>query len=638
MKSLTIIFYKDIYPVHYKIEDKTFSLIELVQNIIATGNQDYINNCSIYLYTHNNITFPVLTYNGDSLHQLKDVFKGESLLNKYSAEEINLYFNDQINYLTTNAFDLYQDTVTWEEQLTKKSNNCFFKENNSLPDSCFISKQEISQQKDELQEEKLIDLTKPLAENKIEVLNNTPKNFNNIDIEKDRLKIEQGDLPNAKYISSIWSAIIKENGIPFSISELERVYKTATDKTKEYDKEIKEELTDLYKGSKIITYIDYSSRKSNEYSLVRHLVNLGIIPKSHINNSGFINFRSETLRVYKKDAEMKNNHKLAKLFDNILNYIKNNKILSNLQKLRNTYINYNSSLSYSAVLEKELDLFLLNSSYTRVLSTNRIQVVEPNIQGLQPEIKECIGYSLPTKQKKIMSMDIKGQDTHVLIYGVLKDKELIKSVEKFGDPIYGILEQLGYEPSPRNRKLGKVPVLGIMNGKSYSTLFDEVETAEDKKMLEDIYYYIVRNPNYANLRTKAEELFYSNSKYKECLLGTKGYIDRLDAKGNPRAKYNVVNSLINCNFQMTSASIFNLSSLYLIHDLLNGNITYNGEVIDFSIIRPIAPVFDEVIVEYKDGYEELTEKVLKYYYLPYILDWSDTMKSEITCGNLYKHK
>ncbi len=462
-------------------------------------------------------------------------------------------------------------------------------------------------------------------------LKSDKKDFNVID-DNDRLKIEKSILPDAKYISKVWNLILKDKGVNLSINKIENLYEDGSKLREELNNKICSRVKEtLFIRDDL--HIDYNSRKLNSNSLANYLVRLAILENYFLKQKS----TKVTLADLKNAmGKYKDGAWQIEFLQNIYDYMKLCDLLSDIYKFRNTYKIPNCPAKDRYEGHVQDDNLVVHPS-SSVLTTNRIQIITPNLQGLQPRIKECIGYS--DMSKSIVSIDIKGQDTHVLIFGVLKDPELTKATIEFGDPILGILKRLNYPTTPENRKTGKLPVLGLMNGKALNTILTtDVHTEADKEMVTTIYNFITSNPNYKLLREEADRKLRAKEYTKSCLLGIENELNVYDNSGNKRKDYTLKNAIINANFQMTSASIFNLSTTYLIHDLINGNILYNGETITMDIIRPLFPIFDEIVFECKQGYEELTKKIMKYYFLPHILDWEDTMKYEITCGNYYIHK
>lgn len=647
------LYYEVTHPKVNNFNPTVLTLSDFIRFLSMYGTKEQKERLSVTVHNYQNINFITVSYEDFPIHLNKSLTYKE--INSRALDEIKQYFNDEYNVLKSHNVKLSQASEPYITLLNSKDNISrmigAFLPNNQLaeeqPISSPVSKVILSMP--------VINIPKPADKLTREDVNleisehhNVVKDFTNMN-DDERFTIFEGDKPNTAEVSKMWTVLMNEYGVPFSISRIKEIYQDINLKVRSLDEVIIDNLSSLLNTE--IRSIDYTSRLINDRHIGNYLIAAGIIPKSHLYNKT-ISLKLESLSVYINNLEDKLLEFEANVDDyynpqkeilekhlSILNsvhsYLKSSKIKSNITKIYNSIVLPNSKNTYKCDIDEDKDIALFKTK-TSALATNRIQVVQPNFQGLQPSIKECIGY---TKDNyNIMAMDIKGQDTHMLIFGVLKDKKLSELVIKHGDPILGILEACNIEPTPQNRKVGKVPVLSIMNGKSLKTLLNEAKNEQEEELMKIVYYYIVNNPNYKNVLHIANELYRTRAKTKKCLLGVENEISYTDDKGNKRSEYNMRNSLLNVNFQMTSASIFNLCTQNFMYDLINGNIKYKDEIITLEHIRPIVPVFDEIIISYKDGYEELAEKLLNYYFLPNILDWDGELKGEITKGKMYIHK
>lgn len=634
IKSISVYTQNNV-PLFYTINDNkdALTLTGLV-NYILMYDDIYADKVSIGEYEVNNVKFLTLIKNNSPIISFTDI-KEYDTLSGFTELQMKEEFLNQRRIFELNNIDIQDKT---REPYIKIA---YINDNYDYFLEYQIQKNKLSLLSEESFNNFLGNLDEVSKQNKEIVLNDyseinfniesSKKDFNKIN-DNDRLKIEKSILPDAKYISKVWNLILKDKGVNLSINKIENLYEQGSKMREELNNKICSTIKETLFIREDL-HIDYNSRKLNKNSLANYLVRLAILENFYLKQKSVKVTLSDLKNAMNK---YKSNTWQVELLQNIYDYMKVCDLLSDIYKFRNTYQipNCPAKDRYEGNINGD-NLVVYPSS--NVLTTNRIQIVTPNLQGLQPKIKECIGYS--DSSKSIISMDIKGQDTHVLIFGVLKDPELTKATIEFGDPILGILKRLNYPTTPENRKTGKLPVLGLMNGKALNTILTtDVHTEEDKEMVTAIYNFITNNPNYKHLREEADRKLRAKEYTKSCLLGIENELNVYDKSGNKRKDYTLRNAIINANFQMTSASIFNLSTTYLIYDLINGNIEYNGEVITMDVIRPLFPIFDEIVFECKEGYEELTKKIMKYYFLPYILEWEDTMKYEITCGNYYIHK
>lgn len=647
-----------------------YDFVGLLENITDIIPEDKLAKCYIVMYNLHNVNFLTLCYDSFPIYLCKGV-KIEHIQETNTLEEIMNFYSNMAN--TVNDYvdsDIQYSQILQQCDLILEHTNVnsitpfqvieeLPTQNLSIPRNNFYnSRLHYPTPKEDAQEKPIkLGLAELLQELKSEY-NGKDKDFSNMDLlESKHLHINEGEIPKTFVVSKVWTELMTDYGVPFSISKIKELFLDSSNKMNEYDEKIRAILSTLL--STEISIIDYSSRNLNSTHIVGYLVSAGVIPKTHINfKTKATSLKMESILNYSENLKQRikaledlshsytgvfvqedHNAELdilkyhLELLDNIYSYIKISKVKSNVTKLYKSVLNPGLKDVFDCTIYQEEDLALFKPS-TSVLATNRIQVVKPNFQGLQPEIKSCIGYK---SDYNIMALDIKGQDTHMLIFGVLQDKKLSELVIKHSDPILGILERCGIEPNPENRKIGKIPVLSIMNGKSIKTLL--METPEEHHTLvETVYKFIVENENYKSIVSKARYLYKTSSKVKKCLLGCESRIEYENAKGVKKQQHNVINSLINANFQSTSASVFNLSTQHFMYDLLNGHIKYNGETITKEHIKILVPVFDEIIIAYKDGYEELARRLLSYYYLPTILDWDGEMKSELTYGRFYIHK
>ena len=75
---------------------------------------------------------------------------------------------------------------------------------------------------------------------------------------------------------------------------------------------------------------------------------------------------------------------------------------------------------------------------------------------------------------KVMTIDISGQEVHILLFGIMRNKELQRLYIEIGDPYYAILKFLGYPQTPEYKAYVKVPVLGCTNGMELETMITDM--------------------------------------------------------------------------------------------------------------------------------------------------------------------
>lgn len=242
-------------------------------------------------------------------------------------------------------------------------------------------------------------------------------------------------------------------------------------------------------------------------------------------------------------------------------------------------------------------------------NTFRIQTVDPNIQGWQPKLRSFI---VPPKGYKLADIDIKNQDLHSL-FGCLHNQELIQLYEEMQDAYYAVIKYLGYEIDKDKRTAAKVPILAITNGMSEGNAYSQIE-ARYKPMVKQIFELITNDSGYMKLLDNTQIAI---SNYKPMKRGYFGLISEVDA--NTKRRYEIENSILNANFQMTSSEIFRLTIWAFYNHLYKGLIKIKGRTLkpdDFVIGLSI---HDEYIFYYRDFIDDEDAKdLIQYYALPII--------------------
>ena len=113
--------------------------------------------------------------------------------------------------------------------------------------------------------------------------------------------------------------------------------------------------------------------------------------------------------------------------------------------------------------------------------------------------------------------------------------------------------------------------------------------------------------------------------------GFVGLANTVSSKEKQRS-FNIFNSVLNANFQLTSSEIFRLSIWAFINHIYNNKIRTSTRVLSPDDLSVILCIHDEVIFIYKDDLlDSEVEDIISYYILPQINNWSP-MNGKITVG------
>lgn len=259
------------------------------------------------------------------------------------------------------------------------------------------------------------------------------------------------------------------------------------------------------------------------------------------------------------------------------------------------------------IVKNNLNAFNLSNIQTNVLTcsprinianTGRMTTSNPNIQGFVNIVKKCM---IADEGWKIVSMDITGQEAHILLFGIMENKKLTEGYMKYKDPYKAFLHAADMGITPAIRKMVKVPVLAAINGMSIGGLKSRLRETYNK-MDEESRKEIDKHGGYEHIGTTIYNLINNDSGYQKIVvnhtkkLGTKeavrkGLFGSEFPLNNSSTKNGKINQLKNGFFQVTAAEILSLS----IKTLLDMNIE--------NKIKFLVPIYDEVVLMVKDDGE-----------------------------------
>ena len=418
-------------------------------------------------------------------------------------------------------------------------------------------------------------------------------------------------------------------GIPFKGTEMEKKKKKCYDKTVEFDTKLK----NMYqrRTGEECNYIDYTARKIKD----SHIANitctfLGIDDARYRNNAKYTySFKKSDIEyLYNKNLEDLE-HSVGKQREHIKENVEFLKALqdyneasyilsSSLQLVdaKNEYEKkvvefYKSKGENGETFEdfkhnlRDPELFYVYPKFQEA-ETGRITTQQPNIQGKTEEIKELI---TAPKGYKIASMDLKGQEVHILIWGILENPAIKEKYIQYGEPYRAILETAGFEYDEELKKHTKAIILGIMNGKKRSTMLGEMENKELANKVYDLIAndkgYLSKVDNYVNLNKN------SSNPMRKGLFGT----EKPANTRNLRYKSSLENQLRNGFFQLTASEIVSLSLAGFLTEIQK-NPKYT-----FEDIRILVPIYDEFVIIFKEEIEDEAMELFETYFKPYVNDW-----------------
>ena len=145
---------------------------------------------------------------------------------------------------------------------------------------------------------------------------------------------------------------------------------------------------------------------------------------------------------------------------------------NNMRYFKDTYILSEDSKDEIAYIHPILEM----------VSTGRLSTNSPNVQGWVNTVKKQIK---APKGYKIISMDIAGQDAHILVWGIMDNKSLKEGYLKYSDAYKAFLHAAGMPILKTLRKMVKVPVLALMNGMSYRGIQANLKEAYENLSKDD---------------------------------------------------------------------------------------------------------------------------------------------------------
>ena len=436
----------------------------------------------------------------------------------------------------------------------------------------------------------------------------------------------------------VFQDLINYYGIPFDSNKLDELIEKKTKEKENLDIAIREYISERT-GEKC-GYINYTGRLVTRTNIAAFVTEvLGLREDKFISKKGNYSFKLSDIEYLisdRKKYDYPRAEEEIEFLENIYNYLNTSRLISSTDQLsvsrglyKNKVVNaykemYNEdNISFDDIKDKLRDknLFYVYPTFSE-LATGRISTSKPNIQGLGAEVKELM---TAPKGYKIASVDIKGQDAHILICGIL-DNPIIKELYvKYGDPYRAIIEAAGFEFNKSVRDDTKVIILGVMNGMSLSTALSDVK---DKELGKTIYNLIVEDSGYKKIVVKyVNENKYSKTPMRTGLFGTKKKV----SVENMRYKNSLANQLKNGFFQQTAAEIVTLSINGFLTEIKdNPNITFND-------IRLLTPIYDEFVMVYREDLEEYALDIFKSYFMPSVEDWP-IFRGEVLVGDTYRSK
>lgn len=273
-------------------------------------------------------------------------------------------------------------------------------------------------------------------------------------------------------------------------------------------------------------------------------------------------------------------------------------------------------------------------SETRRLTTNT-----PNIQGKNSRIKSLI---IPrSENRSIVAIDIKSQEVLILIFSVLQNENLKRLVLETGDCYKAFAIEAGIEYTPETKKLIKIPILSIMNGRtkqSIDAIFrgTEGDISENMKIGDTIYNLIVNDPGYVaakqRAKSEADKTKFGGTALRNGLFGTVVPAEKKTVYGSD---YNSrLRQALNSNFQLTASEITSYCLESMLVDLYNKT---NKFGLSLEQLTPIVPIYDEVVFDIDNEVKDEAIELIKFYMLPKVEGWIP-MKEELTCGSHYLAK
>ncbi len=452
------------------------------------------------------------------------------------------------------------------------------------------------------------------------------------------LVIPRDTVPNIKRTLELLTYYSKHKGFPVSYSKVMNTVSSLRREKNAIDREIKDILgVDLIVYGTNINYTDYHiGPLLNKYSD-------GVVGEEYYRTRTKISFTKEKIANLANDLERWINDYSSKdpaviiKYQTCLDIVRKVQELNEINGQLSSFKQIEDGLTYKENVtqdENDEDIWWFHPTIT-LTETNRFTTRDPQIQGKQPIVKECI---VAPKGYKVMAFDISAQDVYFLVWSIMDDEELKQYTQELGSPYLAILKVLGYEQTKRNKDIAKVPTLAIMNGMSVDTLSKSLKPGTDEEeMIHNIYNYIISNSGYKNIALHADNEKYSSDPKRSDVFGVSRSIiveDGPVSKVRARIKRQVLNGF----FQMSAASLLSMSIDRMVYDLIHQS--YPGpqsRPFTTEDIIPVVTIHDECVVLVKDDIVEEGKLFLEYYMMPQIEGWG-RVSGGLTVGQHYVHK
>ena len=414
------------------------------------------------------------------------------------------------------------------------------------------------------------------------------------------------------------STLSKVYGVPFDSEKL-------TNLARETEIKIEQMLIGFNQafGLPLDTRLRVTERKYSQFNIMNLIEKYyGVTNEYFQDHSGNQVSNKERLEEYKiilRDAGM-----TSELIDNVIE-------LKRLLSLKGSFIKIYGAMS-EYVQELGIDytpkVFFARPSF-EYGTTFRLSTNNPPIQGLQAELKECIG---GLEGYDIITVDMKGQELNPLICEYTNIPGLKEIYMKTGDPYISMMRVLGCPETKLYRSLIKVPMLGIPRGQTRFGSFNKVnleyDLSKDKAfadIISGVHDLIENDPVYkATIKEAVSTQKNSIRKYTKGVFGT---IQVIEEKG---PHWKMANKIKNGFLQITGAELIALSFTEFMRRIY----TKYG---DFSIARPLVTIHDEIVaIARKDVADEVENELIDCC-TPKVNDWV-RMQSECKRGDHYISK
>ena len=450
------------------------------------------------------------------------------------------------------------------------------------------------------------------------------------------LEISYSYTPLHDTVCGAMNFISSNYGVPFSKELVSSGYQSAYAK----EKELKEYLTKEYAYIGGYEYIDFTGRGF----ISPHIANIiytyykDCLPspnpfETKVKRGGSTNseytVKDEIVNNVRDIIHSRTND--TDLIDKFIELKDTSKFLRSIDQIFDWYLRDKTDNDY----------FPVNPT-SEVKDTFRLATNNPNIQGKPKAVKEMI---MAPSGYKVMTIDISGQEVHILLFGIMRNKELQRLYIEIGDPYYAILKYLGYPQTPEYKAYVKVPVLGCMNGMELETMITDMGYQRFTNDIEQER----NNELILELATAIKNLIEKDEGFQEVvqshvdsqknrdnavavgLFGTERIIPKFK-KGKAVSSASRRNMLRNGFFQITASEIVSLSLQALIHYIMN-----NEHGITFDDFRPVISIYDEFVFIYKEELEAEAYEIVDNFMRPKVENWA-RFRGEIITGKYYGHK